>query len=40
MTTRIEGVAAAESAAMLDELYEIGERREFIFEQSGNSAIS
>ena len=32
MTTRIEGVDAAESAAMLDELYEIGERREFIFE--------
>ena len=32
MTTRIEGVDAAESAAILDELYEIGERREFIFE--------
>jgi taurine dioxygenase len=32
MTTRIEGVTAEESAAMLDELYEIGERREFIFE--------
>jgi taurine dioxygenase len=32
MTTRIEGVSPEESAAMLDELYEIGERREFIFE--------
>src|SRR4029077_6243598 len=32
MTTRVEGVDAAESAAMLDQLYEIGERREFIFE--------
>ena len=32
MTTRIEGVTAEESAAMLDELYEIGERRDFIFE--------
>jgi taurine dioxygenase len=32
MTTRIEGVSAEESAAILDQLYEIGERREFIFE--------
>jgi taurine dioxygenase len=32
MTTRIEGFDTAESAAILDELYEIGERREFIFE--------
>jgi taurine dioxygenase len=32
MTTRIDGFDAAESAAILDELYEIGERREFIFE--------
>jgi taurine dioxygenase len=34
MTTRIEGFDAAESAAILDELYEIGERREFIFEHA------
>jgi taurine dioxygenase len=32
MTTRIEGFDAAESAEILEELYEIGERREFIFE--------
>jgi taurine dioxygenase len=32
MTTRIEGVSAEESSAILDQLYEIGERREFIFE--------
>ena len=32
MTTRIEGMSAAESDAILDQLYEIGERREFIFE--------
>ena len=32
MTTRIEGMDAAESDAILDQLYEIGERREFIFE--------
>ena len=32
MTTRIEGMSDAESAAALDQLYEIGERREFIFE--------
>jgi len=32
MTTRIEGMSAAESDAILQELYEIGERREFIFE--------
>ena len=32
MTTRIEGVSPAESDAILDRLYEIGERREFIFE--------
>ena len=32
MTTRIEGLSAAESSAILDQLYEIGERREFIFE--------
>jgi len=32
MTTRIEGLGAEESSAILDQLYEIGERREFIFE--------
>jgi len=32
MTTRIEGVDAAESEAILDQLYDIGERREFIYE--------
>ncbi len=32
MTTRIEGMDASESDAILDQLYEIGERREFIFE--------
>ena len=32
MTTRIEGMNAAESDAILDQLYEIGERREFIYE--------
>ena len=32
MTTRIEGVSRDESDAILDELYELGERREFIFE--------
>jgi len=32
MTARIEGFSPAESAAMLAELYEIGERKEFIFE--------
>ena len=32
MTTRIEGVSEEESNAILDQLYEIGERREFIFE--------
>src|SRR5262249_15704823 len=32
MTTSIEGFSAEESAALLDQLYEIGERREFIFE--------
>jgi taurine dioxygenase len=32
MTARIEGVAPAESDAILEDLYEIGERREFIFE--------
>jgi taurine dioxygenase len=32
MTTRIEGMEEAESGAILDQLYEIGERREFIFE--------
>jgi taurine dioxygenase len=32
MTTRIEGMDQAESDAILDQLYEIGERREFIFE--------
>ncbi len=32
MTTRIEGMSTAESDAILNELYEIGERREFIFE--------
>jgi taurine dioxygenase len=32
MTTRIEGMSPPDSDAILDELYEIGERREFIFE--------
>jgi len=32
MTTRIEGVSAEESHAILEQLYDIGERREFIFE--------
>jgi taurine dioxygenase len=32
MTTRIEGLDPAESDAILNELYAIGERREFIFE--------
>jgi taurine dioxygenase len=32
MTTRIEGMSTDESDAILDQLYEIGERREFIFE--------
>ena len=32
MTTRIEDMSATESDAILDQLYEIGERREFIFE--------
>jgi taurine dioxygenase len=32
MTTRIEGFSQDESDAILDQLYEIGERREFIFE--------
>jgi taurine dioxygenase len=32
MTTRIEGMDQAESDAILGQLYEIGERREFIFE--------
>jgi len=32
MTTRLEGMSAAESAAILSELYEIGERREFSYE--------
>jgi taurine dioxygenase len=32
MTTRIEDMNADESAAILDQLYEIGERREFIYE--------
>jgi len=32
MTTRIEGISAEESSAILEQLYEIGERREFIFE--------
>ena len=32
MTTRIEGMDEAESDAILNQLYEIGERREFIFE--------
>lgn len=32
MTTRIEGVSEAESDTALNQLYEIGERREFIFE--------
>jgi taurine dioxygenase len=32
MTARIEGVDAAESEAILEQLYDIGERREFIYE--------
>jgi len=32
MTTRIEGVSHEESDVILDQLYEIGERRDFIFE--------
>ncbi|HUB97462.1 MAG TPA: TauD/TfdA family dioxygenase [Stellaceae bacterium] len=32
MTARIEGMSAAESDAILEELYEIGERRAFIYE--------
>ena len=32
MTTRIEGVSEAESDAILSELYEIGERSEYIYE--------
>ena len=32
MTTRIEGVSEAESDAILDQLYEIGERPDYIFE--------
>src|SRR5215510_3545776 len=32
MTSRIEGVDARESDAILEQLYEIGERREFIYE--------
>jgi alpha-ketoglutarate-dependent taurine dioxygenase len=32
MTTRIEGVSELESDAILNELYDIGERREFIYE--------
>jgi taurine dioxygenase len=32
MTTRIEGVSHDESDAILNQLYDIGERREFIFE--------
>ncbi len=32
MTTRIEGVSEQESDAILNELYDIGERREFIYE--------
>jgi len=32
MTTRIEGVSQEESDAILDQLYDIGERREFIYE--------
>jgi taurine dioxygenase len=32
MTTRIEGMSVGESDAILQQLYDIGERREFIFE--------
>ncbi|MFZ3353030.1 MAG: TauD/TfdA family dioxygenase [Xanthobacteraceae bacterium] len=32
MTTRIEGMSQQESDATLDQLYELGERRDFIFE--------
>ena len=34
MTRRIEGVSAAESEEVLEQLYEIGERREFIYEHA------
>jgi taurine dioxygenase len=34
MTTRIDGISEEESEAILGELYDIGERREFIFEHS------
>jgi taurine dioxygenase len=32
MTTRVEGLSAEESSAILDQLYEIGERREFVYQ--------
>ena len=32
MTTALEGFDPAEGAAILDQLYDIGERREFIYE--------
>jgi taurine dioxygenase len=32
MTTRIQGVSEAESGAILDQLYEIGERSAYIYE--------
>jgi alpha-ketoglutarate-dependent taurine dioxygenase len=32
MTTRIDGLSDDESSAILEQLYEIGERREFVFE--------
>src|SRR5688572_26396090 len=34
MTTALEGFDPAESAAILDQLYDIGERREFIYEHA------
>jgi taurine dioxygenase len=36
MTTRIAGMSEDESAAILAQLYDIGERREFIFEHAWN----
>src|SRR5215471_14737058 len=37
MTSRIEGVDAADSDAILDQLYAIGERRDFIYEHIWNT---
>jgi hypothetical protein len=40
MTVGIEGMDKAESAAIMTQLYYIGERREFIYGMSGSSATS